>query len=337
MGLFKKKSEASGSNKKPKTAEARKLQKTENIPAPELLERLEFKEPARLTAEWVPCAAKADELPVCAAPAQTRDLPSQYGDHHIFVMVRDPYWLFTYWELRCDRSAEILESQGANAEESCPVLRVYDLTEGGAHSDYFDIALSENSHNWYVRVSANRSYAVEVGRLLRDGRFIALARSNQVRTPRDAMSEIIDERWVGIDFERMYALSGGWQAGRSSADLKRMMEERLWGSITSGSGAMSGRPESSIEGPRSFRFELNCELVVYGSTEPDALVTIEGKPVKLSPDGTFRLQVALPDGIYRFSTTARSADGLEVRNLTPVIQRTTHSAAKEQKLQGGRL
>ena len=74
---------------------------------------------------------------------------------------------------------------------------------------------------------------------------------------------------------------------------------------------------------RGFRLNLSTELIVYGATEPDATVTIQGHPVRLSPDGTFRLRLALPDGEQTIGVKAVRADGEESREITPVVSRRT--------------
>ncbi|MFA7255940.1 MAG: DUF4912 domain-containing protein, partial [Candidatus Omnitrophota bacterium] len=165
--------------------------------------------------------------------------------------------------------------------------------------------------------------------LHRDGRFLCLARSNHVTTPRAGMSEVIDEQWMSIDFDKMYALSGGFQVGKSSAELRRLMEERLKSAITSGSGAGA---VSSLSSPvkikqRGFNFWLECEVIIYGGTEPDAKVTMQGRPVQLRPDGTFTLRYGLPDGKFIFDCHAASADGVEERVITPIVSRNTERPA----------
>ena len=61
--------------------------------------------------------------------------------------------------------------------------------------------------------------------------------------------------------------------------------------------------------PKGFWLNLNAELIVYGATEPDATVTIGGKPIALRPDGTFSSRFSLPDGDYALTVSARSAEG----------------------------
>ncbi|MCK4325454.1 hypothetical protein KAW55_01710 [bacterium] len=88
---------------------------------------------------------------------------------------------------------------------------------------------------------------------------------------------------------------------------------------------MSSFGGSPVAKRRGFWFVLDCELIVYGATEPDAKVTIQGRPVALRPDGTFTVRYALPDGVQEIKTTAVSADGIEERTITPTVSRKTES------------
>jgi hypothetical protein len=45
----------------------------------------------------------------------------------------------------------------------------------------------------------------------------------------------------------------------------------------------------------NFQLEVDAELIVYGATLPEAYVTLQGEPVKVQPDGTFRVRVDLPN------------------------------------------
>lgn len=74
---------------------------------------------------------------------------------------------------------------------------------------------------------------------------------------------------------------------------------------------------------RGFWFAVNAEVVVYGSTEPDAAVTLAGRAVKLRPDGSFSFRFSLPDGQFQIPITAASADGVERRGAELRLSRTT--------------
>jgi hypothetical protein len=81
-----------------------------------------------------------------------------------------------------------------------------------------------------------------------------------------------------------------------------------------GEGGRSGPLRGAGGARRGFWFNINAELIVYGATEPDAQVRIEGEPVTLRPDGTFTLRFALPDGDYALRAEATAADGAETRS-----------------------
>ena len=81
---------------------------------------------------------------------------------------------------------------------------------------------------------------------------------------------------------------------------------------------------------------LHTEVILSGATEPDAIVTIQGTPVRLQPDGTFSVRFQLPDGEQSIPLTAVSRDGSCTRWITPKITRETfrreydrHSATEE--------
>lgn len=272
-------------------------------------------------------APKIESRPVQEA---NYELPDNYGDNQIYLLVRDPYWIYSYWEIQDDYQRENLAKLGGSWDHVVSVLRVYDTFEAGKAPSVSDIVLRNMVKCWYINTQPNHSYYVEIGLLHRDGRFVCLARSNHVTTPRSGMSEIIDEQWMSIDFDKMYALSGGFQVGKSSAELRQLMEERFKNAITSGSGAGAVSSLSSPVKPaqkRGFRFWLECELIIYGGTEPDAKVTMQGRPVQLRPDGTFTLRYGLPDGKFVFDCHAESSDGIEERIITPVVSRNTERPA----------
>ena len=119
-------------------------------------------------------------------------LPSSYGGDLIVLQIRDPWWLHSYWELlpgTIARGREKLGKEGSAAELA---LRVYE--EGTLR--WFDVRLSDGTTDWFIEVDPpDRSWTVEIGLKTRSGRFLALARSNTVRTPPAGSVEGGDGRW----------------------------------------------------------------------------------------------------------------------------------------------
>lgn len=75
--------------------------------------------------------------------------------------------------------------------------------------------------------------------------------------------------------------------------------------------------------PRKFWLVADAELIVYGATEPDATVTIGGRPIKLNPDGTFRFQMSFQDGLIDYPIMAVAADGEQTRSVHMKFTRET--------------
>ncbi len=75
--------------------------------------------------------------------------------------------------------------------------------------------------------------------------------------------------------------------------------------------------------PRQFWLVADAELIVYGATEPDATVTIGGRPIKLNSDGTFRFQMSFQDGLIDYPILAVAADGEQNRAIHMTFTRET--------------
>jgi hypothetical protein len=72
-----------------------------------------------------------------------------------------------------------------------------------------------------------------------------------------------------------------------------------------------------------FDFEVDAELIIFGTTRPDATVTLKGEPVKLRPDGSFTVRMHLPDKRQVLPVVASSADGIESRTVVLAVERNT--------------
>jgi hypothetical protein len=121
--------------------------------------------------------------------------PETYGENAITLMVRDPYWLFTYWEFAPELRAELVGRIGEEALlASRLVLRVYDVTgvDPDDANEYRDIDIAPAARNWYINVMrVEREYCVDVGLITPDGKFVVIARSNRVTLPPVGPSDVI--------------------------------------------------------------------------------------------------------------------------------------------------
>jgi hypothetical protein len=260
-----------------------------------------------------------------------KELPAGYGKDRIIVMVRDPYWLHAYWELTRQAIQRAETALGQEWHGAKPILRLLDVssheTTSTAESAVRDIEIHGGCNNWYIDVgNPPRSFRVDIGYLARTGRFYVLARSNVVFTPRAGVSDIIDENWSDLDqkkADRIYAMSGGFDPSASSLELRQLFEERLRRPLGSPAVTSFGSGGFVAGKARKFWFQIDAELIVYGATEPNSRVTLQGEPVKLRPDGTFTMRYSLPDSRQIIPAVATSPDGVEERTIVLAVERNT--------------
>ena len=257
--------------------------------------------------------------------------PSEYGRTKIVLMVRDPYWMHTYWEITFDKIEELKSHMGeATFNESKLVLRVKNVT--GASADkpvsFYDVQVAPGATNWYINVPNDcASYIVDIGYIDPSGKFYLLARSNQVHMPRAGVSDIIDEEYESLSLEeldKIYALSGGLSVGLSSGEIRLKMKELIeQASFSGGVSSISSGFIKKEKKERNCFLVVNTELIVYGATVPDAKLTIQGQPKKLNPDGTFSARFALPDGLQEIPVKAISSDNVDEITITPIVSKKT--------------
>lgn len=132
-------------------------------------------------------------------------LPPYYGEDRLAVLARDPYCIFAYWEVSLPTRKQLQERLGEeNWQNASLQLRVFKHAWSSDEKveSFFDVQLHHETDNWYLPVmDSDRLYHVELGWKLPGGSFEAVLRSNAVRTPRDGLSDIIDEEWQLPDWK----------------------------------------------------------------------------------------------------------------------------------------
>lgn len=259
--------------------------------------------------------------------------PNGYGRDRVVVMVRDPFWLHVYWELTHHSIQRAEAALGPDWHGAKPILRLLDVssfeTTSTSQAVVRDIEIHGGCNNWYVDVKEPpKSYRIDIGYIYRRDQFFCVARSNVVTTPKANASDAIDENWADLDAnsaERFFAMSTGYDPTHapSSLELKELFEERLRRPMTAPALAGVGLAPQAADKNKKFWFQLDAELIVYGATEPNSKVTLQGEPVKLRQDGTFTMRFSLPDGRQIIPAVANSADGVEERTIVLAVERNT--------------
>jgi uncharacterized protein len=275
-------------------------------------------------------ATLAASHPIMSPPIPALDHAHQKD--RIVVLTRDSYWLHAYWELSRTTLARAQAALGQEWHTARPILRLMDVssedTTSATERHVRDIPIHGGVNNWYIDVlEPPRSYRIDVGYLSRRGRFYVLARSNVVTTPKVGVADPLDENWLDVQkkldrIENPATAGGGHNGAGVTLDLRDLFEERLRRPLNGLS--LHGLSASSLSSlGRAFHFQIDAELIVYGTTEPNAHVTLQGESVQLRPDGTFTVRFSLPDSRQIIPAVATSADGTEERTIVLAVERNT--------------
>lgn len=249
----------------------------------------------------------------------------------VVLMVRDSYWLHACWELTRQTFERAKAAMAEHWHTAQPILRLYDVdigtTTNTSERIARDIPIHGGVSNWYIDVAnPPRGFRVDIGYLAATGKFFPLAKSNSISTPAPGAIDTIDNNWFAVaeNYERVYAMSGGYSEEGGSSELQELFEERLrrpmGAPVVSRFGAGAERSNGKDAG---FRFDVDAEMILFGSTKPDAHVTLSGEPVKLREDGTFTVRLSMPDKRQVLPVVASSADGIETRTVVVAVERNT--------------
>ncbi|MCX7964831.1 MAG: DUF4912 domain-containing protein [Candidatus Sumerlaea chitinivorans] len=270
------------------------------------------------------------------------ELPSEYGDTKIVLLVRDPEWVYAYWEINDAVRAEYNLPRHGHSRRM--VIRLYNITgrnwpTENAHY-FFDIDISPYANNWYIKVpEPDQQWVAELGTFDERGEYLPIVQSNIVRTPRDRMSDETDADWMVVEetWQKIYGMSGALRpldsSWAGSEELLRHLQKQVYPALRgeggfAGSGALGSanvavQPKPGAAKPSAFWLRTETELILYGATEPDASVTVNGEAVVLRSDGSFTLRFALPDGEHQLEVRALSRDGNHQRDIAIHVKKQT--------------
>ena len=287
-------------------------------------------------------------------------LPESYGTGKLHLLARDPHWLYAHWDLgpeqqleyntlSKDRHLVLRVRPGTLAGHAITDLHVHPESrswfihvERAAGSYTAELGYYPAERRW-VKLAATGPVETPADTVSRDKtlRFATIPPEAALReSPVPArLPEIVKAAALGetpqpglAEVVQRYLAQ---QARGGSVEIPELVRGRVQGELAPPPPAPempAAVPAQAIASPLGgapgpapgFWLNLNAELVLYGGTEPDATVTINGKPVVLRPDGTFSFRFALPDGIYELAVSASSTHGDSRQAHLSFVRRTSY-------------
>lgn len=123
-----------------------------------------------------------DDTPLTTEQLDRFELPSDYETNRITLMLRDPHWAFTYWDLSSAKKREYLESPRFDGI-FLRVLEVESENEEIVIRDSFEIPVQLSDSSWYIHIPRQKtSYRIQLVGRNRHRREL-LAVSNRIYVP----------------------------------------------------------------------------------------------------------------------------------------------------------
>ena len=148
-----------------------------------------------------------------AQEKQVYKIPDRYNDTRIVLLLRDPLWAYTYWDLNDKELAKLKEELFFEGF----FLRVFELklkkpAKDNSYSkdniiDYYDIPVDENDDSWYINLGKTGShFGIQLCSIVH-GKVSVLSKSNIIKSPRGFVAENFKD--LSSDPDSMIVLMAG--------------------------------------------------------------------------------------------------------------------------------
>lgn len=148
-----------------------------------------------------------------AQEKQIYSIPEKYNDTRIVLLLRDPLWAYTYWDVNGNELARMKE--GIFFEGF--FLRIFELntkkrSDEDSYSkenilDYYDIPIDEKDDNWYINLGKTGGHFGIQLCIIVHGKVSVLSKSNVIKSPRGFVAEHIKD--LSRDSDLMTVLMSG--------------------------------------------------------------------------------------------------------------------------------
>ena len=119
-------------------------------------------------------------------------LPASYGSKSLFLVARDPQWLFCYWDIDWNQYPP------ARLRDGKVFLKLHDAAAG---TEVYSAEVSPDARNWYISAGrGNATFYCELGFINQAGQWEQIVRSNDATTPSDAISDEVADTFATVPY-----------------------------------------------------------------------------------------------------------------------------------------
>lgn len=281
--------------------------------------------------------------PATAKSATAKSVNASRGEAHSFspeylvVMQKDPNWMHAFWDVNEQRVQNAVKGGGKL------VLRLYDVSSdltvrANKERVFRDIEIPSDARSWYIQnQNEGGSFHVVLGHVDGEGQFDAIVDSDQVRAfgaegqSLGGQDDFFLRASLGGVSVSGFGSSAQVLPGVSSASFLFAPSSETFSSLSFSSQAFSsaamlqgaGAAGDMVQKGKDFFLWVKTRLIVYGGTRPDAHLQVRGQPFPLNPDGTFSLEMDLPDSTQIIPVFATDHEGDFPTTIVPVVVKRT--------------
>ena len=250
--------------------------------------------------------------------------------NRLVVLVRGPHWLHAIWEITEPTIKRVQASMGEQWHTAKPILRLLESPankeDNAAERVVREIEIHGGVKNWFIDLRQPMSCRVEIGYKARCGSFHRLCQSNHVSAAPPDRKDSLNIHWKDIDPDcsRIFSLSGGYSDNNGAEEVRSLFQERLGQPLLPPKPSQQALDHTHAVGcVEGFPLNLKAEILLLGSTEKGARVAIQGEPLTVAEDGSFRIRIDMPNRRQVIPISAFSASGLEQQTLVVAVERNT--------------
>jgi hypothetical protein len=280
-----------------------------------------------------------------AAKAPAKKPAASFPSDYLVLMQKEPNWMHAFWGVSERRVKNAVKGGGKL------VLRLYDtsndITVQQNKRVVRDIEVPADAKSWYIQNqesqnTAGGSFSAMLGAVQSSGHFEPLVESTEIRTfgpEGQFIGGASDDKFfrASLGTGQLTGNSSGGSSGEFLSSGAFLMPTSS-GSLAFSSQAFSSlafssqsvlagsAPEATpdmVRRGKDFFLWVKTRLIVYGGTRPDAHLSVRGEPFPLNPDGTFSLEMDLPDSTQVIPVFATDAEGDFPTTIIPVVVKRT--------------
>ncbi len=247
---------------------------------------------------------------------------SESSETKLNAVVKDSHWLLATWTVTQGSLDRAKAALGAYWYQAVPVIRIYDITtnENSRTSKAYvkDVEVKIDSGLWFVQIDQPaRSYKLQLGFVTPQNKFFGLVYSHKLTPPMPEVSEKGGKTKRNLDSNysatrsRRYtsrAENGGSAAARLALPL----------TLDSNGGSNGSRSKKTKR-----EFHVETELLIHGTSDPQAEVMLLGEKIPVSKEGRFALRLSLPNGRQVIPAVNTSSNKRRQQTIVLAIERNT--------------